>query len=97
MWPVVRIAVIIENSNPSLCIFAIGRVAGWKRSIGRPPRPQDNDRDNVDENCNDNDDDNENDDHHSAVKTNSEESDRANFYLAPFDNTTIQYVVVAMV
>ena len=38
-----------------------------------------------------------NDDHCRAVETNAGESDRANCYLVPFDNTTIRYVVAACV
>ena len=60
----------------------------------RPPCPQDNDRKNIDQHRNNNDDD---DNHHEAVETNAGESDRDNCYLSPFDNTMIQYVVVAMV
>ena len=55
----------------------------------RPPRPQDNDGDNDD--CNDN------DDHRGAVETNAGKSNGSDCYLAPFDNTTIRYVVAAMV
>ena len=39
MWPVVWITVVVGNSNPSLCIFAMWWVAGWQRPIGRPPPP----------------------------------------------------------
>ena len=60
----------------------------------RPPCPQDEDRDNVDKQC---DDDNKDDDHCGAVETNAGESDGDNCYLAPFDNTTIWYVVATMV
>ena len=42
----------------------------------RPPRPQDNDRDNVDKHR-DNDDGDNNDDHHGPVETNAGESNRA--------------------
>ena len=38
LWPLVRIAVTISNSIPSHCIFTIWRVAGWQRSVRRPPR-----------------------------------------------------------
>ena len=71
-------------------------MAGWQRSIRRPPRPQDNDRGNVDEHRNDDNGDDDND-HQGAVETNVGESNGANCFLAPFDNTTIQYVVEAMV
>ena len=37
VWPLVRIAVTIGNSIPSLSIFTIWRVAGWQRSMRRPP------------------------------------------------------------
>ena len=63
----------------------------------RPPHPQYDDRDDrsdVDEHCNDDDD---NDDHRGSVETNAGERDGADCYLAPFDNTTIRYVVAAMV
>ena len=62
----------------------------------RPSCPKDYDRDDVDEHRND-DDDNDDEDHHGAVETNARESDRADCYLALFANTTIQYVVAAMV
>ena len=96
VWPVVQIAVIIGNSNPSLRIFTICRVVGWKRSIRRPPFSQYNDRNDVDEHRNNNSG-NDNDDHRRAVETNAGESDGADCYLAPFKNTTIWYVVAAMV
>ena len=38
MWPLVRIAVTIGNSIPSLRIVAIWRVTGWHNSTRRPPR-----------------------------------------------------------
>ena len=38
VWPLVRIAVTTSNSIPSLSTFAIWRVAGWQRSMGRSPR-----------------------------------------------------------
>ena len=60
----------------------------------RPPCPQDDDRDDVDEDCEEDD---ENYDHHGEVEKNAGESDGADCYLAPFDNTPIQYVVAAMV
>ena len=72
-------------------------VAGWHHSIRRPPRPEDDDRNDVNEHCDDNDDDNDDDDHGGAVETNEGESDRADCYLALFANTTIWYVVAAMV
>ena len=104
MWPVVRIAVIIGNSNPSLCIFAIWRVARWQRSIRRRRRPEDDDRNDVDKHHNNDDDDDDDDnddddddDHRGAVETIAGESDGADCYLALFDNTTIRYVVAAMV
>ena len=62
----------------------------------RPPCPQDDNRNDVNGHRDDNGG-GDNDDHNGAVETNSGESDRANCYLAPFDNTTIRYVVVAMV
>ena len=71
-------------------------MVGQQRSTRRPPRPQDDNRNDVDEQRN-NDNSDYNDDHRGAVETNSGESDGANCYLALFDNTTIQYVVVAMV
>ena len=61
-----------------------------------PPYLQDDDRDDVDEHRNDNDGD-DNDDHCVAVEPNAGESNGANYYMAPFDNTTIWYVVEAMV
>ena len=36
--PLVWIDVTIGNSIPSVCIFTIWRVAGWKRSMRRPPQ-----------------------------------------------------------
>ena len=62
----------------------------------RPPCPQDNDRDSFDEHC-DNDDGDDDEDHRGAVETNTGERDGTDCYLATFDNTTIRYVVVAMV
>ena len=62
----------------------------------RPPRPQEDDRNNVDEHRDDEDGD-DNEDNRGAVETNAGESDGANCYLALFDNTTIRYVVAAMV
>ena len=62
----------------------------------RPLRPQDDDRDDVDKHRDDNDGDND-DNHYSVVETNAGDSDGANCNLAPFENTTIQYVVAAMV
>ena len=62
----------------------------------RPPCPQDDDRDDVDEHRN-NDNGNDDDDHRGTVETNAGESNRADCYLSPFDNTTIWYVVAAMV
>ena len=65
-------------------------MSGWKRSIRRPPCPQDNDRDDVDKHRG-------NDNQRGAVETNVGESDGADCYLAPFDSTMIWYVVSAMV
>ena len=62
----------------------------------RPPCPQDDDRGDVDKHRKDDDGDNSYD-HHGAVEMNAGESNRANFYLALFGNTTIQYVVAAIV
>ena len=62
----------------------------------RPPRPQDDNRDDVDEHRDGKNGDN-NDDHRGAVETNAGERDRANCYLALFNNTTIWHVVAAMV
>ena len=62
----------------------------------RPSWPHDDNRDNVYEHCNDNNSNNY-DDHRGAVETNTGESDGANCYLELFDNTTIWYVVAAMV
>ena len=62
----------------------------------RPPRHQDNGRDDVDE-PRDDDNGDDDDDHRRAVETNEGESNRAYCYLALFDNTTIWYVVAAMV
>ena len=56
MWHVVQIAVVIGHSNPRLCIFAIWWVAGWQRSIRRPPHPKDGDRNDVDKHRDDDDD-----------------------------------------
>ena len=95
VWPVVQIAVIVGNSNPSLFIFSIWQVAGWQRSIRMPPCPEDNDRNNVDEHRDDDDDDN--DDHRRAVETNARESDGSDCYLALFANKMIRYLVAAMV
>ena len=89
-WPVVQISVIIGSSNPSLCIFSIWWVAGWHRSIRRPPRPEDDDRNNIDKHR-------DNGDHYGAVEKNTGESNRADCYPIPFANTTIWYVVAAMV
>ena len=71
-------------------------MAGWQRSIRRPPRPKDNNRDNVNEHRDDNDKD-DNDDHRKAVETNAGKSDGDECYLALFANTRIRYVVSAMV
>ena len=60
----------------------------------RPPHPQDDDRDDIDKNCDDGDD---NDDHRGSVETDAGERGESDCYLAPFDNTTIRYVVAAMV
>ena len=57
----------------------------------RPPRPQDNNRDDVEKHRDDD------DNHRKAVETNAGERDGANCYLEPVDNTTIWYVVAAMV
>ena len=57
----------------------------------RPPRPQNDDCNDVDKHRNDD------DGHYGEVETNAGDSDGANCYLAPFDNTTIRYVVAAMV
>ena len=38
VWPLVQIAVTIGNSIPSLRTFLIWRVAGWQRSMRRPPQ-----------------------------------------------------------
>ena len=72
-------------------------MAGWQRYTRRTPRPQEDDRDNVDEDCNDDDDEDDNNDHRRAVETNAGKSDGAECYLSPFDNTTIWYVVAAIV
>ena len=64
-------------------------MAGWQRSIRRPPRPKDNNRNN-------NEDDND-DNHRGEVETNAREGEESNCYLAPFHNTIIQYVVAAIV
>ena len=58
----------------------------------RPPFPQDDDCDNDDD-----DDDDDDDEHRRAVETNTGESNRDDCYLEPFDNTTIRFVVAAMV
>ena len=62
----------------------------------RPHGPQDDNRDDVDEHRDD-DGGNDHEDHRRELETNAGESDRAECYLAPFDNTTIRYVVAAMV
>ena len=62
----------------------------------RPPCPEDDDRGDVEEHCNDNDGDDDYD-HRGSVETNAGKSDWADCYLGPFDNTTIRYVVAAMV
>ena len=67
-------------------------MAGWQRSIRRPPHPQDDDRDVVDKNRDDDDGD-DNDDHRGAVEINAGESDGADCYLALFANRTFRYVV----
>ena len=64
--------------------------------MSRPPRPQDDNRDDVDKHGND-DDGEDNNNHRRAVETNVEERDGADFYLVPFNNTTIRYVLAAMV
>ena len=69
-------------------------MTGLQRSIRRPPRPKDDNCDDVDEHRDDNDD---NKDHRGAAETNAEESNGADCYLALFSNTTIRYVVAAMV
>ena len=61
----------------------------------RPPCPQNDNRGDVDEHRKD-DDGGDDDDHHGAVEMNTGESDRANFYLALFGNTTIRYVVASI-
>ena len=38
VWPLVRIAVTIRNSIPSLRSFTIWWVAGWQSSMRRPPK-----------------------------------------------------------
>ena len=66
----------------------------------RPPCPEDDDRNDVDEHRNDEDneyDEDEDNDHRRAVETISGESDGADCYLELFANTTIWYVVAAMV
>ena len=80
VWPVVLITVMIGHSNPSLFIFAIWRVAGWQRSIKRPPCPEDDNCDNGDEHC-DEDNGEDNNDHHRAVETIAVERDGADCYL----------------
>ena len=62
----------------------------------RHPLPQDDYCNNFDEHQDDDTGDKD-EDHRGAVETNAGESDRADCYLAPFDNTTIWYVVAAMV
>ena len=62
----------------------------------RPPRPHDDDRDDVDEHR-DNDNGDDDVEHCGALEKKSEESNGADCYLAPFNNTTIRYVVAAMV
>ena len=81
MWPVVQIIVVIGHSKPSLYIFAIWRVAGWQRSIRRPPCPEDDDRNVVDEHR-DNDDNDDDEEHRGAVETIAGEIDGADCYLA---------------
>ena len=66
----------------------------------RPPRPQDNNRDDVEKHRDDvnghrNGDDGN--DHRRAVETSTGERDGDDCYLAPFDNTATWYVVAAMV
>ena len=70
-------------------------MASWQRSIRRPPCPKDDYRDDVDEHRDENE--NDGDNHRGAVETNEGESDGADCYLALFANTTIRYVVAAMV
>ena len=62
----------------------------------RPPRPQDENRNDVGKHR-DNDNGDDNGDHRRAVEMNVLESDWADCYLAPFNNTTIRYVLAAMV
>ena len=62
----------------------------------RPPLPQDNNHHDIYEHR-DGDDGDDDDDHRGSVETNAGERDRADCYLAPFDNTKIWYVVVEMV
>ena len=57
--------------------------------------PQDDDRNDIDKHRDDDGDEDEN--HRGAVEMNSGDSDRYDCYLAPFHNTTIWYVVTAMV
>ena len=37
VWPIVHIAVTIGNSISSLCVFTMWQVAGWQRSMRKPP------------------------------------------------------------
>ena len=76
-------------------MFTVWQVEGLQRSMRSTTRPQDYNRNDVDKHCDENGD--EDDDHHGTVETNTGKSYRANFYLAPFDNTTIRYAVAAMV
>ena len=71
-------------------------MAGWQRSLRRPPCPQEDDHNDVDKNRKD-DNSNNDDDHRGAVVTNTGEINGADCYLAPFDNTNIRYVVTTMV
>ena len=73
-------------------------MAGGQRSMRRPPCPQEDNRNNVEkQRDDDNDGGNDNENHCGAVETNSGESNGANCYLEPFDNTTIRYELAAMV
>ena len=60
----------------------------------RPPRSQDDNRNDVDKHCDDDYDGDNNDNHRGAVETNKEESDGSDCYLEPLHNTKIWYVVV---
>ena len=68
----------------------------WQWYVRKHPSPQDDEHDDFDEHRNDDNCD-DNVDHCREVVANAIESDWTNCYLVPLDNTTIRFVVEAMV